>query len=98
MFERYLVRPSSSGASVIAAIAALALLVCGVMIFMPEQPSTSDCCATVGSVQTQVPISFLAVLAPPMLVAWLFAISPPVSQGLYRRLQLPSPRILCLLC
>lgn len=98
MVEPNLVRPSSSGAFVIAAIAALALLVCGVMIVMPEQPSTSDCCATVGSVQAQVPISLLAVLAPPILVAWLFAISPAVSQGLYRRLQLPSQRILCLLC
>lgn len=98
MFERYLVRPSASGASVIAAVAALVLLICGVMLVMPEQPGTSDCCMAVRSVQPQVPISLLAVLPPTLLVAWLFAMSRAFFQALDRRLQPPSPRVLCLLC
>lgn len=98
MFERYLVRPSASGASVIAAVAALVLLICGVMLVMPEQPGTSDCCMAVRSVQPQVPISLLAVLPPTLLVALLIAMSRAVFQALDRRLHLPSPRVLCLLC
>lgn len=98
MFTRYLVQPSGSSAFVLATVAGLVLLICGIMPLMLEQTATSDCCAAVRSVHPQVPDSVLAVLPPTFLVAWLFALSPGLSHALVRRLQLPSPRVLCLLC
>jgi len=82
----------------VAAAIALVLLICGLMLMMPDQPGISDCCATVRSVQPQGLISLPAVLAPTILVTWLFAVSLAVSRALDRRLQFPGPRVLCLLC
>lgn len=82
----------------VAAATALALLICAITLMMPDHPGISDCCATVGSVQPQVEISLLAVLAPAILVTWLFAVSLAISRALDRRLQFPKPRVICLLC
>lgn len=82
----------------IATATALVLTICGVTLMMPDEPGMSECCATVGSIHPQIPVSLLAVLPPTILVAWLFAMSLALFQALDRRLQFPGPRLLCLLC
>jgi protein-S-isoprenylcysteine O-methyltransferase Ste14 len=98
MLKRSLLQRSASCGSAIAAVVALVLLICGVMLVMPEQLGTSDCCAAIRSFQPQVPVSPLAVLSPTILVLWLFAMSSAFSQVPDHHPQFSSPRVLCLLC
>lgn len=98
MFERHLVQPNVSWASVTTVVAALVLLICSIMLVMPEPFGASDCCLAVRSVHPPVPNSLPAVLAPTILVTWLFAVSLAVSRALDRRLPFPGPRALRLLC